>query len=129
MRQSLMAMAVVLVMATGAQAQGQATPGQAFAFDYETAAMTTYSVVRFEQQVDGGAWADIGIPEVSNDGQTPTAHTTYRVAIPALTPGAHAVSFRACNAAGCGAASTTFPFVLIVQPPAPSGTRVVSVGQ
>lgn len=130
MRKIIWAIVMVVGLAASASAQTEAQPGQAFAFDYETAALTTYSVVRFEQQLDGGAWTDIGIPEVANDAQTPNAHTTYRVAIPALTPGAHTANWRACNAAACGAAGATpLAFTMVIQPPAPSGGRVVSVGQ
>jgi len=121
--------AAFLMVATSAQAQGQATPDQAFGFDYTTANFSTYSVLRFEMQVDAGPWTSVEIPPTANDAQTPTGANTYRVAIPAMTPGSHTVNFRACNNTACGDPSTPMAFVLVVQPPAPTGARILSVGQ
>ena len=129
MQKIVWAVAMVVGLATGAAAQTPATPGQAFAFDYLTADLATYSVVRFEQQIDGGAWTDQGIPTVANDAQTPAGATTYRVAIPALTPGAHTATWRACNATACSAAAAPLAFTLVVQPPVVTGGRIVTVGQ
>ena len=112
-----------------AWAQPTATPGQAFAFDFVTADLATYSVTRFEMRVDTGTWVSVAIPTVANDTQTPAGSSTYRVAIPALTPGAHSVAFRACNSGGCGTASAPLDFTLVIVPPPPSGVRVAGVGQ
>lgn len=129
MRLMILAVTLVAGLATSAAAQTPATPGQAFGFDYLTSDLATYAVIRFEQQIDGAAWVDVGIPTVANDAQTPAGATTYRVAIPALTPGAHTVTWRACNATACSAAATPLAFTLVVQPPTVSGGRIVGVGQ
>ncbi len=101
-----------------------AVPGQSFGFDYSIQAFTDAAVVRFEMQIDAGAWADIQVPPTADDANTATGAHTYKVSIPALTPGAHTVAFRACNASACSASSGAFNFTLIVFSP-PSNVRIV----
>jgi len=126
MRHGLIGVGLLLLAAT-AQAQ-TATPGQAFGFNYVIQDLATYSVTRFEMQVDGSAWASVQIPPVRNDGQTGAGNNTYVVPVPALTPGAHTVAFRACNTGGCGAASPVYNFTMVIVPPPTFGTRIVPVG-
>lgn len=99
-----------------------ATVGDKFAFDYPDADVAAGAVTRFEQSLDGGAFASIGM-SVSNDAQTPPASKTYVTPIPALTPGTHQVRWRACNLLLCGDPSTPFAFELAVKPSANFGGK------
>ncbi len=124
----LTSLMIALALSASAAAQ-TATPGQAFAFDYVIQDLTTYSVSRFEMRVDAGTWVSVNLPAVANDAQTPAGSNSYRVAVPALTPGTHAVEFRACNTGGCGSPSAAYSFTMVIVPPPPSGSRIVGVGQ
>jgi hypothetical protein len=116
----------LLLSAVSAQAQvPDVTPGQRFGFDYKPADITAFQVTRFELQIDEGAWADIQIPPTANDAITQADHNTYAVTIPALTPGAHTYSIRACNAGGCGVAAPAFAFNVSIVPPGASNLRVL----
>ena len=97
---------------------------QSFAFDYKTTDLTASAVVRFELQVDGGAWVNVNIPATSDDAQTPVGSHSYAVPIPALVTGNHTVSFRACNVQLCSDPMTPFAFTLAVKPPTPAGLRI-----
>lgn len=103
-----------------------ATASQSFGVDYKDADLSAGGVVRFEQQIDAGAWASLTIPPKANDALTPAGSSTYKTPIPAMTTGAHTVAWRACNASMCSVASAPFAFVLSVQPAAPSGGRILS---
>src|SRR4051812_18642473 len=116
MRRLVIATYFLLVFAGVGSAQTPAPPvataSQSFGFDYKDADVITFSVTRYEMQIDGGAvWTSVAVPVKANDGLTPAGSSTYRVAIPALTTGSHTVSFRACNAQLCGDGSTPFAFV------------------
>lgn len=102
-----------------------ATASQAFGFDYKDADLTTFSVIRFEMQMDAGAFVSVNLPIKASDALTPVGSSTYKVPIPALTTGSHVVSFRACNAQLCGDSSAPFTFILAVKPATPTGTRVL----
>lgn len=102
-----------------------ATASQSFAFDYKDADLTAAGVIRFEEQVDSGAWIAIGIPPKANDAQTPAGASTYAAPIPALVTGAHTVAFRACNAQICSDPSSAMAFTLAVKPATPTGLRIV----
>lgn len=108
-----------------AQSPPVATTTQSFGFDYKDADLTTFSVIRFEQQVDTGTWVTVQIPPKANDAQTPAGASTYKVPIPALTTGTHVVSWRACNAQICGDPSAPFSFILAVKPATPTGGRIL----
>jgi len=101
-----------------------ASPGQRFGFDYRTSDLTTFKVERFELQIDGGAWVSVQMPPSAPQPDTPADFTTLAVPIPALTPGDHTVSLRACNSA-CGDGSPAFAFQMVVQPPAPVRARIL----
>lgn len=103
-----------------------AQPGQSFAFDYPDSERP--SIMRFEMQIDGGSWTDIGIPtRTFVDQNTLAGHTTYAQPVPALPTGPHTVAFRACNTSLCGEPSGTLNFTLAVVPAAVPGTpRIVS---
>ncbi len=102
-----------------------ATQGQALAFDYLPADITSAQVVRFEMSIDGAAFVDVGMPAPFTNAQTAASHQTRSVAIPALVPGKHTAAFRACSAALCGNASPPFAFELVVKPATPVNVRII----
>lgn len=105
-----------------------AVASQSFGFDYVIANLSTFSVVRFEQQIDGGAWVSVAIPPTANDPQTPVGSNTYKTPIPALVTGNHTVAFRACNAQVCGDPGLSLTFTLAVKPPAPAAVpRIIGL--
>lgn len=101
-----------------------ATPGQAFGVDYPDAAFTAGGVTRFELLIDAGTWTDVGLPTKQNDPQTPAGSSTYRIPIPAVTPGTHTVSVRACNTVLCGS-GTPLAFLFGVQPATVPAVRII----
>jgi hypothetical protein len=109
----------VLATTASMQAPPVATAGQSIGWDYTDADVAAGGVVRFELQVDGGTWSNVGMTKVA--GST----LTYSTPIPALTTGEHTVSVRACNTALCGDASTPLAFVLAVKPAPASNVRVI----
>jgi hypothetical protein len=122
---ALISVLFLLTVGLAAQAPPVATATQAFGFNYADADLATFSVVRFELQIDGGAWTSVAIPAKANDALTPAGASTYRVPIPALTTGSHTVSFRACNAQLCSDPSAPFSFILAVKPATPTGARIL----
>lgn len=101
-----------------------ATALQSFGFDYKDADLSAGGVVRFEQQIDSGAFASIAIPPKANDAQTQPGNSTYKTPVPALTTGPHTVSWRACNATMCGD-PLVFAFVLAIKPATVSNGRIL----
>ena len=99
-----------------ASSQITAFPGQSLVFDYDTAIFNSAQVVRFEMKADTGAYVSILIPSVITG--APTGFTRYQTPLPALTPGNHTLTVRACNTSVCGpdASPLGFAFVVIVQP-------------
>jgi hypothetical protein len=84
-----------------------------FSFDYDDAEFEADTVSRFEMQIDTGAWTSVGIPTLT----LPMAGgKTYQVLIPAVTPGTHAVGFRACDLSACSGGSIPFGFKVVVTP-------------
>jgi hypothetical protein len=91
------------------------TPSQFVAWD-----QSDYTnVTRFEIRVDSGAWADVGKPAATG------TLNTVQVQMPAMTPGAHALTVRACNVAGCSAATAPLNVTLVVVPTTPGIPRIV----
>jgi hypothetical protein len=82
-------------------------PNDAIGWDYLDADMTIYDVSRFEASWDDSEWTTLGIPPSIIDAETQSGARTYK-ATPSFTGGNHTVSFRACNAAGPGGASSPF---------------------
>ena len=107
--------ALVVGMSSAAVAQTPVTPAQFIGVDQSDYA----NVTRFELRVDTGAWTDAGKPAATG------AANTVKLAMPAMTPGAHAITVRACNAAGCSAATAPFSVTLVVIPTVPANVRVV----
>lgn len=103
-----------------------AVAGDRIAWDYKDADLSNYAVNRFEIQIDSGAWTSVGIPTQT----TATADgKTYLVPFPALQPGNHTVSVRACNADLCSAGLGPLGFKLAVVPVDGSNLRIVKGGQ
>lgn len=109
--------------------QGPVTvAADAFGFDYVDTDIVSAAVVRFERQIDAGAWVSVAIPPKANDANTGQGASTYKVDVPALTPGPHTVAFRACSVNVCSNASPTLSFLLAVQPAPPTNPRVLKSG-
>jgi hypothetical protein len=89
--------------------------GDQVAFDYIRTDFTSYAVTRFEVSWDGGAWSTIGIPAPFVDTQTQAGADSYS-ALPPFTQSTHSVVVRACNAVGCGLASSPFAFAYASSP-------------
>ena len=98
-----------VLMATTVSAQTPVIgPTDAIAFDYGNADFTAYQVTRFEASWDGLTFGAV-TTQSAVLADTPTGYTSYLVT-PPFSNGTHTVSFRACNAAGCGGASSPFAF-------------------
>lgn len=124
MRRLCLATVLGLLPITAAAQPPTVSQGQRIAFDYLDADETTYQVVSFQLQIDGGAWTTTPTQEnVFPD--TIAGGTTHSVA-PALTPGSHTISFRACNTTGCSVGTAPFAFEYAIVPPAGSNVRIVS---
>ncbi len=109
----LLCTAAALLLGAAVQAQTPTlSPTEAVGFDYTDADLATYAVSRFEAAYDGNAtYTSIGMVVSS----TANGVTTYKTT-PPQTSGTHTVNVRACNAAGCGAASVPFAFVVLSAP-------------
>jgi hypothetical protein len=115
-------LAFALSFTRGVSAQQQppvATAGAQVAWDYADADIAAGAVVRFEIQVDVGAWSDVGMTKLAG------AAATYAAPIPALQTGQHTVSVRACNTNLCGDATSPLAFVLAVKPATAKNLRVI----
>lgn len=129
MRRLILAAVMVLGLATAAQAQIIARPGDIVAWDQAQ----TDTVSRFEVNI-GGGFATIGLPPIQNDANTRPGHNTYGWTIPAGTTGVLNLQVRACNAAGlpeqCGAALLGAITMGVPPPSAPVGPfRIIPGGQ
>lgn len=122
MRTRLLMFVVVVLAMFAAPLYGQAiaTSGQGFAWDYSDAAIAA-GVVRFELQLDGGTWTSVGLATVV---ETRATDKTYRVAMPALTPGPHTAAVRACNVDVCSEPTSLLSFKLVVVPETPGNLRI-----
>ncbi len=93
------------------------------ALDYLTVNLTTWAVTRFEIQFDTGAFVSIGLPTPTDDTKTGIGAHTYagaKLGTYGLTVGSHTFAARACNAAGCGTASSppfSFSYAPILDAP------------
>lgn len=117
----LTASLLIILISNSAKAQ-VAFPSQGLAFDYDQFEFDRAQITRFEIKINTNSYETVGIPPIVATNGT---IKSYRVAIPALTPGNYTVVFRACNAVGCSADSApSFNFTLVVVV-APSNIRVV----
>ena len=101
-----------------------ARTGSFFAWDYETAAITQQGIDRFEMQIDGGTWVNVGLNPSTADATTLPGYTTFRTPIPALTLGPHTVALRACNPQECSNPTTDLPFTFSIRPDTPRNPRL-----
>jgi hypothetical protein len=115
-RKTVLALTFVLGFAGIASAQTPVTTANQVAFDQSDYA----NVTRFELRVDSGAWVDVGKPAATG------AANTVQFALPAMTVGPHTLTARACNAAGCSAASTGLNVVMVIIPGVPANPRIVA---
>ncbi len=119
-----MVLAGLLMVAALQTTPPVATASQAFGVDYLDADFTSAGVTLFGVKVYSGAWVDVAPAKVTNP-LTPAGSSTYRIAIPPLTPGAHSAVFRACNPNLCSDPSAPFAFVLAVKPATPPPGRII----
>jgi hypothetical protein len=107
---------LLLALAGEARAQTPVTPSQFYVIDQSDYG----NVTRFELRVDTEAWVDVGRPAASG------AANTVRFPLPAMTPGPHVLVSRACNLAGCSAASPDLRITMVAIPSVPSSPRIES---
>ena len=120
MKRLLFACLLTLV-ATAASAQVTVGPGTQIGWDQPTTEIA--NVARYEAQIDTGAFTDVG--KVLATATPPPNMTTYKLTLPALTTGNHALVVRACPAAGaCTAASSPFSFTMFILS-VPTGVRSI----
>jgi hypothetical protein len=81
----VLAVALSFTRDVSAQQPPVATAGARLAWDYADADIAAGAVVRFEMQVDAGAWSDVGMTKLAG------AAATYAAPIPALQTGQHTV--------------------------------------
>ncbi len=101
-----------------------ATQNNAPALDYLITNLTIGAVTRFEIQFDANAFVSIGLPTPTDDAKTGIGAHTYagaKLGTYGLAIGSHTFVARACNAAGCGIASSppfSFTYAPILDAPA-----------
>lgn len=116
MRYLALGLTALLFAVAPAAAQTPVTTANQYAVDQSDYA----NVTRFEIRVDTGAWVDVGKPAATG------AANTVTVPLPAMTVGPHTITIRACNAAGCSAASTGVNVVMVAIPQVPGNPRIVT---
>ena len=110
----------ILFNSIALNAQTNVLPGQQFSFDYPTSAVIDFGIRRFELKIDNGNYQDVGLPMgVAGNAEL----TTFRIPIPAITPGQHTAVIRACNDTGCSGDSNIYTFTMVIIP-VPSNLRV-----
>lgn len=92
------------------------------AWDHPTSEVQAQIVTRFEVRYDSGPWVDVGMVPHPSGPATPSSHSAFSSPVPALVPGSHTASVRACNVTAC-TESPILSFVFDVQPTSPSGLR------
>jgi hypothetical protein len=100
-----------LLVSSAAFAQPQVPPGSLIKWDYQ--APESVAIDRFEIQFDAQPFVTAGKTQ-ANDAQTPAGHASYSFVIPALTPGPHTVTVRACTTTACGSAASPLAFGIVV---------------
>ena len=122
---ALMTMGMLLALASGAAAQGTATPTSRLAWDQIAGSLAEASGYAYEGVYDGNP-----APVVMTGVTCAGAASPYQCAgsFPALTPGPHTVAVQARNAAGPSPLSAVFNFAFVALPSAPQNLRIVSSG-
>lgn len=118
MQKVFLSLVVLAAVLTGHAALAQPTPvlpTSQLAFDHDAIDTDTY-----ELRVDAGAFGVVAV--------TPDGAGVFTLAMPALTPGAHELSVRACGPAGCSDPSNVLTVRLVVVPSPPGRLRVVPTG-
>jgi hypothetical protein len=119
LRTPLFALALLVLAPLTAQAQPAVVPGTTLLlFDHDG-----LRVDKWERQIDAEAWAAVSPVKGAQVGTTTPAVFVWSIPFPAVTPGPHTITLRACNAAGC-AASPAFAFTVIAMPSAPANIRI-----
>lgn len=105
----------MLALSTVLPSQVVATRPAVFLWDYPTELLNAGNVNRFELQIDGGTWADVGRTAATDQTGVPAGAVLYAASVPALTIGSHVVAVRACNVTECGDISS-LKFVISIKP-------------
>jgi hypothetical protein len=111
------------LMLAAVLAQPAPTRPAVFLFDYATAQIAADGVNRFELQIDGGAWTDVGRTAAASQEGAPTGVVFYEARVPALTVGGHVAAVRACNAVECSD-PVSLKFIISIRPAPVSNLRI-----
>ena len=136
-RQRLMLVAAIACFVFGlpalAAAQTTAGPLDSLRWEHADADVTTTQVNRFLVCYDSAADANCLIapltskfaPTTVQGGPPAAGNSAYKLLVPALTPGQHTVTVKACNATVCGAAVAPLAFSFQITPGTPSGVGFI----
>lgn len=126
---------VCLLVPVSASAQTTATPLDSIRLDYRDADVATYQVTNFRICFDATApdtacqnvaLTDKFTPTAAQGGAPATGFSAYRKALPALTPGAHTATIKACNLQGCSTdANPTLSFTFQIAVPPPTNVQFI----
>jgi hypothetical protein len=126
MRTSIVVFALVVCALVGRPAAGQtvAGPGAILGWTLDVAGSSAAGVSAFTYRayVDGAATGVVLVGPACTGTATPYA---CQAPLPTLTPGPHAITLSAANAAGEGPKSAAFAITVIVAPPAPTNLRIL----
>lgn len=120
MKTGLLALVMVVGLASGAAAQGTATTGNKLAWDQPNATLTEAQGFVYKQYADG-ATTGVVLTGVTCSG---TTTITCQTAFPAYTPGNHSVTVTASAGSVESLKSTPLAFQFIVVPSAPANVRI-----
>jgi hypothetical protein len=113
-----------------------ATAVNALRWEHLTTDLTSSAVQRFEVCYDTTTpclsvtttASALPSPTAEQGGPPAAGHSAFRMALPALTPGNHSVTVKACNSDVCGAASSPLAFRFVVVPGVPNGLGLIPGG-
>jgi hypothetical protein len=113
---------LLLVFASIASAQTNATPTSKLAWDQENVnSIAEAQALTYRLYADGATTSTI---LVATCGIGPNFWPMCTTPFPAFTPGAHTLQLTAGNSAGESAKSAVFSFTMLVIPSAPIGVRI-----
>ena len=112
-----------------------ATAVNSLRWEHNTVDLTSAAVVRFELCYDTASpcptittTASAFTPTSAQGGPPAAGNSAFKMLLPALTPGNHTVTVKACNTELCGDASTPFAFTFVVKPGVPTALGLIPGG-
>jgi hypothetical protein len=112
-----------------------ATAVNALRWEQLTTDLTSSAIQRFDVCYDTAPCLSVTVaaaalpnPTTEQGGPPAAGHSAFRMALPALTPGNHSVTVKACNSDVCGAASAPLDFRFVVVPGVPRGLGLIPGG-